>query len=543
MPTFSLVTSFRGDHWNLYAKDCIESFIKHWPKDTKLYAYYNDWPERGLQSYDSDRVEFIDLMSVSKELCEFFKKFKDPKDAPNWRTDVKRWAYKVYTEYEFFVKNPPKCDVGIWIDADTVTYKDIPKAKLEAWMPKDKDIAVLGREAVNYIEAGFVMMQMTELNKALFADLFGIWDSGEIYNYKEWHDAFVFTRIMNLHQAHGLQVNNLSPYCADLNAFEASPLVRYMYHNKGLLKFKQEQANQKEPNTKVKTKKTEDSNKKPIVVTPQDCMPIEDIRMNILTNAKRMPTAITKRCQWNDEEVAIVSAGPSLKKSFREIQQLQNRGVRIVCVKHSHNTLLENNIQPWACTILDPRPFNEKSTHGYVRKELLAEPHPRVMYWVATMSNPDVVTHLLDKKAKVVAWDAYCNAIEGWEFFKDRLLITGGTCAGMRSMGLLHTLGFRTMHLYGFDSCIEGEPENKDELAEDGRKKWLKVSVGEDNKPYWTTGELLAQAQDFEKLMQREEIDLDIHVHGDGLVKALWDDGLKDKIEKTTYKEIFDDIP
>jgi hypothetical protein len=543
MPTFSLVTSFRGDHWNIYAKDCIESFIKHWPKDTKLYAYYNDWPERGLQSYDSDRVEFIDLMSVSTELCEFFKKFKSPKDTPNWRTDVKRWAYKVYTEYEFFVKNPPKCDVGIWIDADTVTYNDIPKAKLEEWMPTDKDISVLGREAVNYIEAGFVAMRMTDLNKALFSDLFGVWNSGEIYNYKEWHDAFVFTRIMNLHQAHGLQVHNLSPHCADLNAFEASPLVRYMYHNKGLLKFKQEQAGQEPPQTKVKATKTEESSKKPIVVTPQDCMPIEDIRMNILTNAKRMPTAITKRCQWNNEEVAIVSAGPSLKKSFREIQQLQNRGVRIVCVKHSHNTLLENNIQPWACTILDPRPFNEKSTHGYVRKELLAEPHPRVMYWVATMSNPDVVTHLLDKKAKVVAWDAYCNAIEGWDFFKDRLLITGGTCAGMRSIGLLHTLGFRTMHLYGFDSCIEGEPKNKDELAEDGRKKWLKVSVGEDNKPYWTTGELLAQAQDFEKLMQREEIDLDIHVHGDGLVKALWDDGLKDKIEKTTYKEIFDDIP
>ena len=111
-----------------------------------------------------------------------------------------------------------------------------------------------------------------------------------------------------------------------------------MYHNKGLLKFKQEQAGQEPPQTKVKATKTEESSKKPIVVTPQDCMPIEDIRMNILTNAKRLPISITKRCQWNDEEVAIVSAGPSLKKSFREIQQLQNRGVRIVCVKHSHNT-------------------------------------------------------------------------------------------------------------------------------------------------------------------------------------------------------------
>ena len=126
---------------------------------------------------------------------------------------------------------------------------------------------------------------------------FGVWDSGEIYNYKEWHDAFVFTRIMNLHQAHGLQVHNLSPYCADLNAFEASPLVRYMYHNKGMLKFKQDQASQEAPNTKVQYQQPK-STKKPIVVTPQDCMPIEDIRMNILTNTKRMPLSITKRCQW-----------------------------------------------------------------------------------------------------------------------------------------------------------------------------------------------------------------------------------------------------
>ena len=79
---------------------------------------------------------------------------------------------------------------------------------------------------------------------------------------------------------------NLSPHCADLNAFEASPLVRHMYHNKGMLKFKQQQASQEPPNTKVQAQKEEGSTKKPIVVTPQDCMPIEDIRMNIITNSK-----------------------------------------------------------------------------------------------------------------------------------------------------------------------------------------------------------------------------------------------------------------
>ena len=96
-------TSFRGDHWNIYVKDCIESFIKHWPEDTKLYAYYNDWPKRGLQTYDSNRVEFIDLMSASTELCEFFKKFKSPEDTIN-REQMLNDGHTKSIQYEFFVK-------------------------------------------------------------------------------------------------------------------------------------------------------------------------------------------------------------------------------------------------------------------------------------------------------------------------------------------------------------------------------------------------------------------------------------------------------
>ena len=59
-------------------------------------------------------------------------------------------------------------------------------------------------------------------------------------------------------------------------------------------------------------------------------MPIEDIRMNILTNAKRIPSTI-KRCKWNDEEVAIVSAGPSLKKNLEHIPQLQQKCSYCLC--------------------------------------------------------------------------------------------------------------------------------------------------------------------------------------------------------------------
>ena len=35
-------------------------------------------------------------------------------------------------------------------------------------------------------------------------------------------------------------------------------------------------------------------------------MPIEDIRMNIITNSKRVNSKL-ERCKWNDEEVIIAS--------------------------------------------------------------------------------------------------------------------------------------------------------------------------------------------------------------------------------------------
>ena len=60
-------------------------------------------------------------------------------------------------------------------------------------------------------------------------------------------------------------------------------------------------------------------------------MPIEDIRMNILTNAKRIPSTITKRCKWNDEEVAIVSAGPSLKKNLEDTTTTKQKCSYCLC--------------------------------------------------------------------------------------------------------------------------------------------------------------------------------------------------------------------
>ena len=43
--------------------------------------------------------------------------------------------------------------------------------------------------------------------------------------------------------------------------------------------------------------------------------------------------------------------------------------------------------------------------------------------------------------------------------------------------------------------------------------KYMKVETN--GSEFWTTGELLAMAQDCEKLFDNEEIEMNVHMHGD----------------------------
>jgi len=64
--------------------------------------------------------------------------------------------------------------------------------------------------------------------------------------------------------------------------------------------------------------------------------------------------------------------------------------------------------------------------------------------------------------------------------------------------------------------------KQKKELDKDvGKPKYIEVGIG--GKKFWTTGELLAQAQDFERLVARSDVDMRLQVFGQGMVPALWE--------------------
>jgi hypothetical protein len=279
-------------------------------------------------------------------------------------------------------------------------------------------------------------------------------------------------------------------------------------------------------------------------------MPKEYIMESINDNVELIKKwGFVQTCQPNGEHAIIVSAGPST--NYIELKHIieKTKGT-VFCVKHSYPKLLQNNIDPYACVILDPRSIDGVSTHGIVRKDLFNVINNKTKFLVASMTDVSVTKYLMDKTDEIYGWHAYSEAVaaaaKGESFAidkdiniqKDTTFVTGGTCSAMRAIGMTHILGFRNFHLFGFDCNIPNvTDEMRKETTEDGKPKYLNVETN--GKEFWTTGELLAMAQDCEKLFSNQDIEMNLNIYGtDTLVSEVFKDTYH--ADKKYYKELID---
>jgi len=294
----------------------------------------------------------------------------------------------------------------------------------------------------------------------------------------------------------------------------------------------------------------------PIIVHPRDCVPKDFIRDNIKSNLKLIDKWLGK-FPMHKGNVILVSGGPYLNINKLKTHIRNNPTSKIVCVKHSYPTLLNNGIIPWACIVLDPIPITGVSTHGITRKDLFKKIEKKTKFFVASMTDPSVTKFLIKKGADIHGWHAFTESLRDPKEQKKKMvnnqvtlnpdigipqgatLITGGTCAAMRALGIMHTMGFRFFDLFGFDCNME-EPteEQKKETTgaedEEPKPKYIKVGVGDKN--FWTTGELLAMAQDCERTFADPVMEMDLNFYGeDTLVSALWGK----KSQPQTFEEKF----
>jgi len=755
---YTFVTSFSEEGFNTYAKEMLQSVVDKWnPKHFKLYAYYHDFDIEKVDHPTSSSIVYIRLNDV-KEMLDYREKMKKHDGTEggtiqyNWRLDAVKWCHKVYalTDRAFKMmeenKTPEEPQWLVWLDADTVTTKRLDKSSVDKWLPEKASLVHLGRKDVDYSETSFMGFNLQYHDAcSILADLRGCYTIGETISYREWHDGFIFERLLNIYKAHGMVVNNLSENCKGLTAFMQSPLSEYFIHYKGNLKNKKntlaqdvklpryrqladiirhykpktltevgtwnggraiemalaafeytdrftyfgfdlfeeataltddiemnskkhhtielietrlnqfkekmkeknkefifklykgdskitlkknklarnvdfafidgghsyetvkadylnlkkvpilvfddffskdefgQQPEEKNmgvnklikeieayakvvlpsndrvlgggrthiafvANSKKVTKLPDEITRMPIVVTPKDSRPKDEIFVNIKANKKLIKDfGWLKHGRIHNETALIVSGGSStdfdlLKKKSRE------PNTKIFCVKHSYPKLLEHGISPFICSILDPRPITGTSTHGVVRKDLFKKINKDTIFLIASMTDPSVTKYLIKKGANIKGWSAYSEALRDTSI-KDKLkiakdtgieegetLVSGGTCAAMRTISIAHILGFRNFELFGFDCSVPEVTEEMKKEVTSGKPKYFKVETN--GEYFWTTGELLAMAQDCEKLFDDKNMDLSLKVHGSNtLVSEVWKNSLKAN-EKYYYEMI-----
>lgn len=259
-----------------------------------------------------------------------------------------------------------------------------------------------------------------------------------------------------------------------------------------------------------------------VVIKTRNCVPDKHIQANIRYSMTLNPEKWIRECAPHDETAVIVSGGPSFESHISDIKLLaKDPKARIICVKHSHDVLIESGLIPWACMLLDPR--------SHVQ-DFIENPHKDVIYFVASMCHPSTLDRLVERQARIWGYHAHVGADEHETIRKmskmlngdgqqhDHIMLGGGSTSAVRGISVLHCLGFRKFKLYGFDSCYFTEVDRTEKLKT-GVDKYMDVEIG--GRRFVTDPELLAQAQDFDKLMQQKP-EIDIECVGDGIIPHMW---------------------
>jgi hypothetical protein len=228
----------------------------------------------------------------------------------------------------------------------------------------------------------------------------------------------------------------------------------------------------------------------------------EQMLDNIRSAVSRKLPWTVGQCKPHDKALTVAAGGPSLQDTYKDM-----RGP-IAAVNGSLAFLMERDIKPWACGVLDPGDH----MHGII------EPVPGVFYFVASCCHPSTFDHLIGNNCDVILWHATGLPGAAEAAGNPDLMISGGSTMGLRWINLGLTMGFRKFHLHGLDSSFRGDSTHAYPDRRDGAHS-VEINGRQ------TTLNFLQQVQDFflsVETIKRDGLDVAFNVHGDGLLQDEW---------------------
>lgn len=141
----------------------------------------------------------------------------------------------------------------------------------------------------------------------------------------------------------------------------------------------------------------------------------------------------------HDGHAVLVGGGPSLAEHLPSIRKRHELGQVIFALNGAAQFLIGHGIRPDYQVILDARKTNV---------DLIGNANA---YLIASQCDPAVFDALADRFS-VHVWHPAIEGIEPYLSDRECALIGGGTTVGLSAMCLAYTLGYRKLHLFGYDS-------------------------------------------------------------------------------------------
>jgi len=207
-----------------------------------------------------------------------------------------------------------------------------------------------------------------------------------------------------------------------------------------------------------------------------------------------------------DRPLVIVAGGPSLKERWQEIAAHNGD---VLALNGAYEFLMDRGIAPDYWMLLDARAENI---------DFLNKIHPRTRHFLAAQAHPSLFDRLHESNVTLYlsSHSAVDEAIEGLGRERSPRLDGPAGTVGIKALGLAYVLGYRELHLYGYDSShADGAHHAFPQPLNDDRKT-LDIYIG--HRAYATSPSLANQVQEFPglaaMLIRDHGVSIDLHCSG-----------------------------
>lgn len=241
--------------------------------------------------------------------------------------------------------------------------------------------------------------------------------------------------------------------------------------------------------------------------------PDEELERNVRENSARGELAwVGMQAPLLYTDAVFVGGGPSAEEFLDEIAAHKANGAHIFAMNAAARWLrFRTGIRADFQVIADAKP--ETAT--------LVDPRARA-HLFASQVNPDTM-HAVENP---IVWHPLMDGIEDW-FPEDRrkkggyALVGGGGGVGNFALCLAWVMGYRTFHIYGYDSCHR---DGRSHAYDQPMNAFIPCATVEwAGRSFYASVAMKAQAEKFQITAQQlKRAGVSLNVYGDGLLQAMY---------------------